>query len=290
MEQTQHIFELKDLWCEYIPGQPVLKVPSLNIPSGKLIFIIGKSGIGKSTFIETLGLMNKTIANRSETIMQFLPKGTAPMELKGSWGLSNAALSDLRRKHFSFIFQNTNLMPNFSCGENMLMSLLIEGQPYEKAKAEVLAMMDRLSLDRSVFEKRITEISGGQRQRLAFVRAITADFSVLFGDEPTGNLDQGTAQELLKILSEYVQNKGKTCIIVSHDLKLALGFADLILPITAQWIDEENSQGLIEAEKMIQRQGDTWSNADGQVLEDPHHYLESFLAALPYKNTLEQES
>jgi len=128
-----NIFEIKNLQCEYIPGTPALQIDRLEIPRSKLIFVIGKSGMGKSTFIETLGLMNKTIANLPDTSVIFSPTEEKRLEMKDSWGLTNDKLSEFRSSYFSFIFQNTNLMPNFSSGENMMVSLLIEGKTLRRS-------------------------------------------------------------------------------------------------------------------------------------------------------------
>lgn len=276
---TPPVFQIRHLACAYRANQPVLRLRHIDIPSGKLVFIIGKSGIGKSTLIETLGLMNRTIAPAPETSIRFDgSENAAAVELRDHWQLPNRQLSDFRRRHFSFIFQNTNLMPNFTSGENMAISLLIRGYTMAEAKTEILSVMDRLSLDRSIFDKKTTEISGGQRQRLAFVRAITADFTVLFGDEPTGNLDRNTSEELMSILRERIQSKGKTGIIVSHDLYLAEKFADIVVPITPESVGEETYVGNILSENVIQRRATGhWQRTDGEVLPNPVAFLNQFL-------------
>ncbi len=252
------LFNISNLKCEYKPDLPVLHIEHLGIPRGKLIFVIGKSGIGKSTLIETLGLMNKTIVANANTSIQFFEQKNIPVELNDSWSWNNNLLSEFRRKHFSFIFQNTNLMPNFSSGENMMISLLIKGENKKKAKEEVLKVMSKLSLPHDVFDKRITEVSGGQRQRLAFVRAITADFSVLFGDEPTGNLDERTAIELMTILKQSVSGRNKAGIIVSHDLNLARQFADIIIPITSVSRADGTMMGEVLQRNIIKKGEDSW--------------------------------
>jgi ABC-type lipoprotein export system ATPase subunit len=274
------VFKIRNLDCAYLPGQPVLRLKNLDVPAGQLVFIIGKSGVGKSTFIETLGLMNETISPNEATSVLFAPPSSSQeIELRDCWKLKNEQISALRKQHFSFIFQNTNLMPNFTSGENMIVSLLIKGRPFENAKREVLEVMDRLSLSRDIFDKKTTEISGGQRQRLAFVRAITADFTVLFGDEPTGNLDRNTSEELMSILKTLIRDKGKTGIIVSHDLFLAEKFADLIAPITSEWNAEtERSFGDILPENILRRnESGAWAMPDGQIVPNTAQYLNRFL-------------
>jgi lipoprotein-releasing system ATP-binding protein len=276
-----NIFSIKNLHCEYKKNQPVLLINHLEIPKGKLVFIIGRSGIGKSTLIETLGLMNNTISlSTKDCTIQFKPTEQEQYELRDSWSKNNEELSTLRRKHFSFIFQSTNLMPNFSSGENMAISLLIKGKSFKEAQAEVAKMM-ALSLSNEIFDKKITEISGGQRQRLAFVRAITADFSVLFGDEPTGNLDSNTAEELMSILKEDVREKSRTAIIVSHDLLLADAFADVIIPITSIKRDDGLMGGNIDENNILTRNdANKWIKKDGSESTETLHYLNSFLTTI----------
>lgn len=272
---SQLVFKIRNLKCEYVLNSPVLELGELELPRGKLIFVIGKSGIGKSTFIETLGLMNNTIASSESTQIQFFPsQNENSIELKDSWMLPNEELSSFRKNYFSFIFQNTNLMPNFSSGENMMMSLLINGKPIERARKEVLRVMDRLSLGAEVFDKKITELSGGQKQRLAFVRAVTSKFTVLFGDEPTGNLDENTAHELMGILRDLIQEENKTGIIVSHDLSLAKEFADLVIPIT---VNEEKRIGEVQSDNIISNKTGKWIKVDSTPIMNPIEYLSQFL-------------
>jgi ABC-type lipoprotein export system ATPase subunit len=273
------LFEIRDLECTYGKPVPVLTIPYLDIPSGKLIFIIGRSGIGKSTLVETLGLMNRTTSATNSSKIVFFANESEKLDISNYWSKSNHDISAFRKKHFSFIFQSTNLMPNFSAGENMMISLLIKGHHLDEAKNEVMKVMDRLALGPEVFNKRITELSGGQRQRLAFVRAITADFSVLFGDEPTGNLDRNTSEELMRTLKEQlVSGRSRSAILVSHDLLLALEFADLIIPISTRYNSDESAVGLVQQENVIMRDGLQWIDNKGVNLGDPLLYLNSFLS------------
>ena len=272
------VFKVRNLTCEYVPGVPVLNLKHLDLPKGKLIFVIGKSGIGKSTFIETLGLMNNTIVSDQNTSVEFFENENTSIELKDSWNWPNEKLSDFRRSHFSFIFQSTNLMPNFTSGENMMVSLLIDGKSKTEAKEEVLNVMERLSLAANIFDKKITEVSGGQRQRLAFVRAITADFTVLFGDEPTGNLDEKTAHELMQVLKELIADRNKVGVIVSHDLNLAAHFADIIIPITAISKEDGTMLGEVVDENIISKQNGIWRKHTGVEIVETVSYLNQFLS------------
>lgn len=273
--QNELIYDIKDLECQYIPGTTVLNIPELKIPRGKLVFVLGVSGIGKSTFIETLGLMNKTIHVKPETSILF-NTGSKMDEIKNIWDMDNKGISMFRNDHFSFIFQNTNLMPNFTAGENMCISMLIEGKGLDEVKSRVLEVMSRLNLAPELYDRKIQELSGGQRQRLAFVRAIIAGFNVLFGDEPTGNLDRDTGHKLMNILKDNLAEYNRTGIIVSHDIDLALSFADIILLLTKN-VDGERTYGSFEDKYYLVRDGENWNRKDGSALEDPAALISDIL-------------
>ncbi len=271
-------FKIRQLECRYLEGKTVLKVPSLDIERGRIVFLLGPSGIGKSTFIEAVGLMNDTIRPRLETSIRFFQTDGGEVELKNSWQEPNDRLSHFRNLYYSFIFQQTNLMPNFTAGENMCISQLIRGVPLREAKSAVLATMQELNLEPEIFDKKITHLSGGQRQRVAFVRAITADFEVLFGDEPTGNLDRDTAFRLMTILQKNLRRHGRTALIVSHDLDLALQFADQIVLMTFnENTNEENRHGIIRPEHLLDCRNGSWFDADGGLQERPAVFVREIL-------------
>lgn len=267
-------FTIQNLNCSYKNKQVVLKIKDLVIPSGKLVFVLGVSGVGKSTFIETLGLMNRTILESEKTSVQFhVTKEQKTFELRDYWQKDNSVLSDFRSRYFSFIFQNTNLMPNFTAGENMCISQLMQGMTLAEAKDKVLETMATVRLPAEVFDKRIMDLSGGQRQRLAFVRAITADFEVLFGDEPTGNLDKDTAFRLMSMLKNGLDNR--TAIIVSHDIELALAFADEIIVLTLSDDETKNEElyGEVLKKNIFTVKDHQLVNQKGEVIEAAEQVL-----------------
>jgi ABC-type lipoprotein export system ATPase subunit len=196
-----------------------------------MIAILGASGAGKSTILETLGLMNKTFVNGSHIV--FNDDNGQEFPFDGMWNKKNGKdLEIIRNKHFSFIFQETNLMQNFTAYENVCLSQMLQGTSLSEATAQASDQMNNIGLSEIDHAKKANELSGGQKQRLAFVRAITPKYTVLFGDEPTGNLDEKTSEDLLSILKDDVINKGVSVIIVTHNIKLSVRFADLIMVIT----------------------------------------------------------
>jgi len=223
-----NLFEIEQLNCGYHP-KTVLEIKELDVPKVPLIFILGPSGIGKSTFLEMAGLMTNTQLNKPNKFL-FLSK-TDTVDLGSFWSWDEEEQSAFRKSKYSFVFQQTNLMPNFSILENMCVPLLIQGKSFEESAMQVTKTAMSMDLPEKLLNRPITEASGGQLQRIAFTRALSADFEVLFGDEPTGNLDPGNAKNLMERLRENLKERNATAIIVSHDLQLAENYADCIIRI-----------------------------------------------------------
>lgn len=256
------LFEILNLRCsydkKYREGQSkvVLEIDRLNIPRGKKIFIVGESGIGKSTILETLGMMNNTIVPSADTRFSFFANDDSETNLLELWNWKNEKkLSDFRLKHYSFIFQSTNLMRNFTAFENIAFTRMLQGYSKYSCFKRTRKVLSDLGLEH-VNEKRMAqELSGGQQQRLAFARAVLPEFTVLFGDEPTGNLDGENATRVMEILSEKLDELGgASAIIVSHDMHLAVSFADIIIKIRKEFRvkkdehDEDVAYGRIDAD------------------------------------------
>lgn len=266
------MFEIKGLECTYDRQTVVLKIEDLHLQKGNLYFFIGASGVGKSTLLETLGMMNYPVyADKGD--INFVSDGQKT-SLHDQWKKSDDEISKFRQQHFSFIFQNTNLMPHFTAGENMCYTLLLEGMKWDDAAQKVRTLMPHLSLDLDLFDRPVQQLSGGQRQRLAFVRAFVSSFDVLFGDEPTGNLDPITAQNLMKILKDYIHLHSKTAIIVSHDIPLAAQFADRIYYLKK---NENKEGGVLTQNQYFEKKDDVWYHhnikIDGPIASELYQYL-----------------
>lgn len=261
MNENEVLFELKNVICSYSEsaGKAVLKIDHLQIPRGKVIFLLGASGTGKSTLLETLGLMNHTLFSGS---LFFYPDQDTKnyIDYKSLWDSgTDVKISETRKQFFSFVFQNTNLMSNFSAYENVSISGLIDNtRPREETLADAVSLMEKVKLPFSAvsYNTQVFNLSGGQRQRLSFVRALAKNPKVLFCDEPTGNLDEANAREVFEIISSVSKNNFSS-IIVSHDINLALRYADLIFMITK---NKDKDHGEILKENIFSRS--TWEGFD----------------------------
>ncbi|MBR4827004.1 MAG: ATP-binding cassette domain-containing protein [Bacteroidales bacterium] len=283
------LFEIEGLRCSYDRdyregvSKVVLEIRHLTLPRGKKIFIVGESGIGKSTILEVLGLMNNTIVPDSASRFVFhAPDGTAA-DLLELWRRGNDdELSAFRREHFNFIFQSTNLMRNFTAYENISITRMLQGYSREEAFRKASEVLRDLGLEHVGEERMAQELSGGQQQRLAFARAVIPDFTVLFGDEPTGNLDAENAARAMELLTARLSAvQGSSAIIVSHDMHLAVTFADLVIKIRKELnagggaADESTFRGVIDDSCVFAPGADgLWTN--GTVSYTPSDF-EQFL-------------
>lgn len=232
------LFDIENLRCSYERpfregvSKIVLEIASLKIERGKRVFIVGESGIGKSTILETLGMMNNTVVTDPSARFIFFDRKDCPVDLMALWHQGDSALSRFRLQNYSFIFQSTNLMRNFTAYENVAYTRMLQGYAKEECFQKIRLVFEDLGLGHIDEDRMTQELSGGQQQRLAFARAILPDYSVLFGDEPTGNLDSENAMKVMEMLSRRCdENNDATSVIVSHDMHLATAFADVIVKI-----------------------------------------------------------
>jgi ABC-type lipoprotein export system ATPase subunit len=207
------MIELHDIHKVYHVGEmdlPVLKGISLAVNEGELIALMGASGSGKSTLMNILGCLDHPSMGRyrlnGEDVSDLSPKERARV----------------RRSLIGFVFQNFNLLPRTSALENVLVPLtyasdnLSERQMRERAAA----LLERVGLgDRA--DHQPSQLSGGQQQRVAIARALINHPRLLLADEPTGNLDSGTSEEILQMFEELNRSDGLTVILVTHDLDVA---------------------------------------------------------------------
>jgi putative ABC transport system ATP-binding protein len=175
---------------------------SLDVARGKLTAVMGPSGSGKSTLMHILAGLDRPTEGDVEI------DGTPIAKL------GDTELTKLRRKHVGFVFQFFNLLPMLTAEENILLPLELAGGKIDKGWTD--SIIERVGLsDRR--KHRPSELSGGQQQRVAIARALVSKPTVVFADEPTGNLDSTTSHEILELLSESVESLGQTFVMVSHD-------------------------------------------------------------------------
>jgi putative ABC transport system ATP-binding protein len=214
--QTRTVVAAHDLTRRYGAGETAvdaLRGVSLEIPRGHLTAVMGPSGSGKSTLMHILAGLDKPTGGTVEI------DGTDITKLKDN------DLTKLRRRHIGFVFQFFNLLPMLSAEENITLPLSIAGTKPERAWLEELLASTGLENRRS---HRPAELSGGQQQRVAVARSLVTRPTVLFADEPTGNLDSQTSAEILGLIRGAVDTYGQTTVMVTHDPKAAT-IADRIL-------------------------------------------------------------
>jgi len=217
-----------ELYKHYHLGDELIKAldgVSLDVREGEFVAIMGPSGSGKSTLMHLLGLLD------------LADKGEVFIEGKSTKDLNDDELTALRRDKLGFIFQNFELIPSLNAKENILLPAEVAKQkPAGEKRLEKLA--EQLSINDRL-EHKPNQLSGGQRQRIAIARALINDPAVILADEPTGNLDSKTSQEVLKVLREGVDKYNWTVVMVTHDLTAAK-FADRIINFRDGKIVEEN--------------------------------------------------
>jgi putative ABC transport system ATP-binding protein len=190
-----------------------LRGVDLAITEGELVAVMGPSGSGKSTLMHILAGLDKATS------------GTVTIASQDVTKLDDTALTKLRRDHIGFVFQFFNLLPMLTAEENITLPLEIAGEKVDRAWLDQL--LGQLDItDRR--KHRPAELSGGQQQRVAIARALVSKPSVMFADEPTGNLDSATSQEILNLLRASVDAYGQTTVMVTHDARAA-AIADRIL-------------------------------------------------------------
>ena len=186
----------------------VLTDVNLQVPAGTSMAIVGASGAGKSTLLHILGGLDRP------------DEGEVMVDGQSLWQKSDAERSDLRNSRMGFIYQFHHLLPEFTALENVAMPLLIRGESTSVAAKRATELLTKVGLDQRLDHKP-GELSGGERQRAAVARALVGNPGCVLGDEPTGNLDERTANHVFEQLLELNTELNTSLILVTHDMSLA---------------------------------------------------------------------
>jgi len=228
MMSNTYIFRIRNLEVKYGEHR-VLYVPNLDIPRGKFIFLLGHSGSGKTTFIETLGLMSTNFQPMSQIL--FYPTSQSEGIDYRHIVNNEDKLAELRRNHFMFMFQEHYLFPHFDVKSNVSLTQIIDNLNFVDIERSVVQKLNELEITHKTSDF-ISKMSGGERQRASFARAVLAGGTIFFADEPTGNLGRSDAHNVMKNIREYVDsNPENTAIVVSHNIEHALLYGDQIIII-----------------------------------------------------------
>jgi len=186
----------------------VLKGVDFSVAAGESHAILGASGAGKSTLMHLLGGLDHVSSGEIKVLDNSLAN------------LSESRLGRLRNRHLGFIYQFHHLLPEFSAVENIAMPLLMRRESFATAIAEASAWLVKVGLEERA-EHKPGELSGGERQRVALARALVTQPDCLLADEPTGNLDQQTAAQMLELMLGLNQEMNTALVVVTHDLSIA---------------------------------------------------------------------
>ncbi len=204
------LVEIRDMCKIYNPGENEVRAldnVSVTIEEGEFVAIIGQSGSGKSTLMNMLGCLDVPSC------------GTYKLHGQSVSELDDDELSDIRNREIGFIFQGFNLIPNLTALENVELPLIYRGVSRSKRLELARVALEKVGLGHRM-EHKPAEMSGGQQQRVAIARAIAQAPPVILADEPTGNLDSHSTQEILGILKE-LHGEGRTVILITHDNEIA---------------------------------------------------------------------
>lgn len=217
MNSDNSVIKTVDLKKHYLLGKetvPVLHSINLSVGKGEYVAIMGQSGAGKSTLLNILGCLDKPSS------------GDYFISGQSTSTMSQSRLADVRNREIGFIFQNFNLLPKLDAFGNVELPLIYAGVPRRERKKRTESVLKRLG----IWERRRhkpNEISGGQKQRVAIARALVKNPSIILADEPTGNLDSHTTEEILKVFRE-LNDEGNTIVIITHEYDVASHAARIV--------------------------------------------------------------
>ena len=237
------LVEVRDMCKIYNPGENEVRAldhVNLKISRGEFVAIIGHSGSGKSTLMNMLGCLDVPTS------------GSYHLNGKDVSHLTDDELSDIRNLEIGFIFQGFNLIPNLTARENVELPLIYRGVGRKEREALALDALETVGLSHRIDHKP-NEMSGGQQQRVAIARAIAARPPVILADEPTGNLDSHSTQDIMSVLKD-LHKSGRTVILITHDNDIAAQVKRVIRikdgRVEADYMNEGETEGY---EKVLEK-------------------------------------
>jgi len=225
------MIELKNASKSYQQGARevhALRNVSLSIRKGEFLSVMGASGSGKSTLLNMIGGLDQPTS------------GEIFIDGRPLHGISDDELTLIRRRRVGFIFQFFNLLPILTAAENVSLPLLLEGTPFSEIKPKAVELLTRVGLGERT-EHRPEQLSGGEMQRVAISRALVTNPAVLLADEPTGNLDSHTSEEIFMLL-KALHDQGQTIVMVTHDSRAA-AYGSRIITLKDGSLSEDISLG-----------------------------------------------
>ena len=201
---------VRDLWKIYKIGSmeyPALQGVSLSVSRGEFVAIIGPSGSGKTTLLNLIGTLDTP--SKGEVFLDGTPTS----------GLRGDKLAELRNRKLGFVFQFFNLVPYLTAEENVQLPLVAIGVSHSKRSQKAVEMLSQLGLGDKT-NKKPSELSGGEQQRVAIARALANDPPIVLADEPTGNLDSKSAENVASLLKTVCRERNVTVIMVTHNLEI----------------------------------------------------------------------
>jgi putative ABC transport system ATP-binding protein len=243
VEKGAHVVDARDITRRYGQGATAvdaLRGVSLDVKGGQLVAVMGPSGSGKSTLMHILAGLDKPTT------------GTVSIAGTEITTLDDARMTRLRRTHIGFVFQFFNLLPMLTAAENVVLPLSIAGEDIDQAWLDEL--LGKIGL-KERGSHRPSELSGGEQQRIAIARALITKPTILFADEPTGNLDSKTGGEILALLRDSIDSYGQTIVMVTHEARAA-SIADRILfladGLIVKELTEASSADVLEVMSTLQ--------------------------------------
>lgn len=220
------VLELRDVVREYAGAPPVRAIDgvSLRISRGELVAIVGPSGSGKSTLLNLVGTLDRPTT------------GEVYVDKVKTSELSDSALAGLRAARLGFVFQQFHLLAGMSAVENVAAGLLYRGESRRRRRKRSIEALNRVGLGHRL-DHTPNKMSGGERQRVAIARALVGDPAIVLADEPTGNLDSKTSEEIVKLL-HTLNRDGSTIVVITHDRELAARLPRMVTVRDGKVIDD----------------------------------------------------